>query len=266
MLGISVLGIGAQELLRWTWYSQDEKVAWFRYQLNAQEQDGWTVVDSTVTSVAIETDYVVDEAANKVATLYVQGSYDGVNWSVSGRATYIKERFEPTFTIKTTLSPYTLALYRFYNGYNTASTRTKTNSVYGFNAALELDFTLQSWLRLYPELAYSLILKSDTIIPGQQAVQYLKAGVGVDFTFTTNKTTLYAGAFAGAMAHINNKKVSLTPYFGARLGYEFNLNGHWVIGAQSRVTFALFSGRSQSLMDSMTVLIDPVGITVSYRL
>ena len=90
MLGISVLGIGAQELLRWTWYSQDEKVAWFRYQLNAQEQDGWTVVDSTVTSVAIETDYVVDEDANKVATLYVQGSYDGVNWSVSGRATYIK--------------------------------------------------------------------------------------------------------------------------------------------------------------------------------
>ena len=169
-------------------------------------------------------------------------------------------------SLRVGISPYSLALYRFYNGYNTTSTRTKTNSVYGFASSLEFDMPLSSWLSFYPELGCDLIIKKDTVIPGARLVQYYRAGAGVDFTFDiTDNSSIYTGLFGGAMVHINNKKASLTPYFGARLGYDYSFNEHFSLGAVSRASFALFIGRSSKLMDSMTILIDPVSVTLTYR-
>ena len=123
-----------------------------------------------------------------------------------------------------------------------------------------------SWLSIYPELGSDIIVKKDTVIPGARLVHYFKAGAGVDFTFSiTESNTLYSGLFGGAMVHINNRKASLTPYFGARFGYDYSFSGHFSLGAVSRVSFALFAGRSERLMDSMTILIDPVSVTLTYR-
>ncbi len=363
ILGISVLGLGAEEAVRWTWNSQDGKISWFRYQLNAQEEDGWTVVDASVTSVVLPVQDMVQSLPQSVAedsvagegnaaqdvvlTLYVQSSYDGVLWSQSGCSTYVLKRgasvqseqsqqnqsaqptegstenltasnskttetgvesdtstsatstieapFYPEFSARLAVGPYSVALYRFFNGYETASSKTKTDSKYACSVTAEFDFDILSWLRLYPEVGYSFVVKESTVIPGQRNVHYIKAGAGVDFTLraasstasatanatanasavnanTTNtsknntSTSVYLGILGGVMGHINNNKASITPYFGARTGLDFKVSQHLYIGTMTRVTFALFVGRTQNLMNSMTVLVDPLSITLTYKI
>ncbi len=68
--------------IQWTWSTSDENVKYFRYQLNNEDDNNWTVVDSTITSVSLET--------TNNSTLYVQASYDGINWSESSSAIYEK--------------------------------------------------------------------------------------------------------------------------------------------------------------------------------
>ena len=216
-------------------------------------------MDSSVTSVIlpIEEDSI----------LYVQSSYDGINWSKSGSKAYSINENSRSLSLRASVSPYSLAMYRFYNGYNTASTRTKTQSVYGFAASVELDIPLTTNLSIYPSLCYNIVSKEHTVIPSAKLVQYFKTGVGVDFTFNiTEKSSIYTGAFGGAMLHLNNKKASISAYIGARLGYDYNLSDHFSIGALSRASFAFFPGRTEVLMDSVTILIDPVSITLTYKL
>lgn len=68
--------------VQWTWSSSDENVKYFRYQLNGEDDNNWTVVDSSITSVFLET--------KDKDSIYVQASYDGINWSVSSSETYIE--------------------------------------------------------------------------------------------------------------------------------------------------------------------------------
>ena len=301
---VSGLALHAETSLRWSWYTQNEEISFFRYQEGGEEDDGWTVVDSSVTSVILP--------LTESSALYVQASTDGINWSPSGYASYTPSESseatetaenslpvtepaedtapaapesaeltsEPSAAEETVLSdgeekhnslrvgitPYSIAFYRFYNGYNTTSTRTKTNSVYGFSSSVEFNMPLSSWLSIYPELSCDIIVKKDTIIPGARNVYYIKAGIGFDYTHTFNtRYTLYTGLFGGAIAHINNSKASITPYFGARLGFEYALGEHFSLGAVSRVSLALFSARSEQLMDSLTILVNPVSVTLTYR-
>ena len=65
----------------WQWDGGDDGIAFYRYQLDATAEDGWTVVDKSVTSFeATSLDPYVDH------TLYVESSYDGVNWSDTASA------------------------------------------------------------------------------------------------------------------------------------------------------------------------------------
>lgn len=69
--------------ITWEWDRTDEQVEAFRYQLNDQDPEKWTVVDSTVTSFTIGP---VPDSDPQV--LYVQQSFDGTLWSESGFLTY----------------------------------------------------------------------------------------------------------------------------------------------------------------------------------
>ena len=62
---------------KWTWSTSDEKVNFFRYQLENQDDNNWTVVDKNQTQVSY------DDMDSSVHTLYVQMSYDGENWGPS---------------------------------------------------------------------------------------------------------------------------------------------------------------------------------------
>jgi len=61
----------------WSWSTTDDKVNFFRYQLDNQEDTDWVVVDKTQTQVTF------DDMDASVHTLYVQMSYDGENWGPS---------------------------------------------------------------------------------------------------------------------------------------------------------------------------------------
>ena len=75
ILLVSGLALHAETSLRWSWYTQDEEISFFRYQEGGEDDDGWTVIDSSVTSVILP--------LTESSTLYVQASTDGINWSPS---------------------------------------------------------------------------------------------------------------------------------------------------------------------------------------
>ncbi len=65
----------------WKWSHDDQNVSYYRYQLNNESEEGWTVVPNTVLSYdATELD------PYQSYTLYLQCSYDGENWSESAVA------------------------------------------------------------------------------------------------------------------------------------------------------------------------------------
>lgn len=62
----------------WQWILNDPDVTAYRYQLNGEEDGNWIVVDGTTSSfTATGLDPYLDY------TLYLQASYDGINWSES---------------------------------------------------------------------------------------------------------------------------------------------------------------------------------------
>jgi hypothetical protein len=65
-------------VVTWEWMLEDPMVTSFRYQVDGEETSAWTVVDSSVTT------YTVKGLDGSIAhTLYLQQSYDGVNFSAS---------------------------------------------------------------------------------------------------------------------------------------------------------------------------------------
>lgn len=65
-------------VVTWEWLLEDPMVTTFRYQVNGEDDDKWTVVDSSVTSY---TERGLD--GTLAHTLYLQQSYDGIHFSGS---------------------------------------------------------------------------------------------------------------------------------------------------------------------------------------
>ena len=256
MLVLSAGLLSAEESVRFMWHSQDEAVRWYRWQEGSEDEGKWTVVDSSVTTVTLP--------SLGSTVFYVQASYDGVNWSSSGSTEYKAEKTGERFSLRFSISPYTLALYRFYNGYGTSSSKTRTSSVYGAGAGVEFSLPLLSWLSIFSELGCDFVLKKETVIPGARSVYYPQTGIGLDFTHTiTEGSDVFAGLCAGVMGHINGNRANITPYFAVRMGFEYALSDDIALGASSRAEFALLKSK-QSIMDSMTLLIEPVVLTLTY--
>ena len=61
----------------WTWYENDPDVMFYRYQVDAQDDGGWTVVGKDVNEITLLLD------VSQIHSLYLQQSYDGELWSPS---------------------------------------------------------------------------------------------------------------------------------------------------------------------------------------
>lgn len=82
LLSISMLFAAQEMSVTWEWLLDDPEVNYYRYQLNGTDEDGWTVVSGdTATYLAEGLDPYQDY------TLYLERSYDGVNWSETASAT-----------------------------------------------------------------------------------------------------------------------------------------------------------------------------------
>ena len=78
VLLISVFALCASEAdVTWVWFENDPNVQYYRYQIDGEDDDSWTIVDFLVNEVTVTLDVSVPH------TLYLQQSYDGVSWSES---------------------------------------------------------------------------------------------------------------------------------------------------------------------------------------
>ena len=86
LLAVFLVGLvpltAAEMTVSWEWLLDDPDVTAYRYQLDGEDPDNWTVVSADTNKYEVAgldpyQDY----------TLYVQRSYDGINWSESGVST-----------------------------------------------------------------------------------------------------------------------------------------------------------------------------------
>ncbi len=81
ILGLSSLS-AAGMTVTWEWLLDDADVTAYRYQLDGEDENGWSVVGGDVNTYKATG---LDPA--KEYTLYLQRSYDGENWSPSAQST-----------------------------------------------------------------------------------------------------------------------------------------------------------------------------------
>lgn len=83
MLLAAAAVFAAQEMsVTWEWLLDDPEVNYHRYQLDGMDENNWTVVPGDVSV------YVAEGLdPYKSYTLYLQRSYDGINWSETAEAT-----------------------------------------------------------------------------------------------------------------------------------------------------------------------------------
>ncbi len=79
---LPVMAFATDVVITWEWMLDDPQVTGFRYQLDGEDPDNWTVVDGMTSSCVIE-----HLDGSKEYTLYLQQTYDGVNWSPSAMST-----------------------------------------------------------------------------------------------------------------------------------------------------------------------------------
>ncbi len=242
-------------------WTNDEGYSYFRYQRDEEKEDGWTVVDGSTLSVILP----YHEGQNRY---FVQSSFDSTIWSDSAVTTYNyeKEPVDIPLSLRLNIAPYSSAVYFFYEGHYIDKARTLMGTIYGVSTSIELDWTPFSFMRIYPEFGYAYEMKIQTVIPKQQDMQYIKGGAGIDFLLgVSEKSDIYLGGLGGALMHINNKKYNITPYFGARLGLDTKITDNLTLGAFARVTAAFLPVEDDTLYSSLTLLIDPLSLTLSWN-
>ena len=79
---LSVPLAAAEMSVRWEWALDDPDVTMYRYQIGGEDPDGWTVLPQDTDSLEIS-----GLDADSEYTLYLQRSYDGINWSPSATST-----------------------------------------------------------------------------------------------------------------------------------------------------------------------------------
>ncbi|MBO8436457.1 MAG: hypothetical protein IAA97_05720, partial [Spirochaetes bacterium] len=79
---ISVPLSAVEMTVTWEWALTDPDVTAYRYQLNGEDPDGWTVLSGDSSSLTLS-----GLEAEKEYTLYLQSSYDGEHWSESATST-----------------------------------------------------------------------------------------------------------------------------------------------------------------------------------
>ena len=90
---ICVSSLFASNKIIWTWEENDPKVAWYRYQINQMDESetAWTYLENIPSKryVMIKADSSITEYV-----LYIQASYDGINWSESARSIVSTDAFQ----------------------------------------------------------------------------------------------------------------------------------------------------------------------------
>ncbi len=207
--------------IKWSWVTDDADVRYYRWQSGGEDDDAWTVVDSTVTSVVLP-------VGEEGGTLSVQASYDGVNWSESARETYSPpagkeegtDRSARRWELSFTLVPYS-GQHVWYSGGRTPDER---SSRYGAGGGVGLSYNLGGRLSLgtslawqwhdyadfhsYSDLKLSLFMRYKVLESKSRIFRtYLSHSVGADFVLRDDGDK-YAYALLGIIGIQEEMRVS----------------------------------------------------------
>ena len=180
LLATVILPLSAKKLMvvSWQWQLSDPDVTEYRYQLNSENEDGWTVVDAKTSSYTADgldpySDY----------TLYLQCSYDGVNWSLSASSTAyalleVAEVVEEAAAPVEESADFTLFGVNFHNTYS-GTTFTSSIDKKGFVTTDDILGFIEWVNGEYPELVDTV--KVESITDGKMVLT-----VPADLDFETN--------------------------------------------------------------------------------
>ncbi len=119
--------------IKWSWRTESPEANYYRYQLNGEKEDSWTVVESTVTSIILP-------ATEGINRLYLEASYDGIRWSDTAVGTYLQEKsYTPKrFELSLKAAPYAFqdATYTIQNDPELRTTSYGNMSGLGFSSNL----------------------------------------------------------------------------------------------------------------------------------
>lgn len=188
LLFLFVLFSASANKIEWSWKTASPYTLFYRYQLNGEGEEGWTVVGKDETSVILP----VKEKEN---TFFIQASNDGKVWSESAIETYSvesdteKEKYELSFL----LSPYTFQKVTYsekrspqsrttcYGNLFGVSFTCGSNDIWGLTVGVSSSWHRYSDFHDYRDLKGDLkvrgkILESDNL----QYRMYFLLGIGAD--------------------------------------------------------------------------------------
>ena len=211
-----------------------------------------------------------DLDSSRINRFYIQSSHDGLSWSDSfvetwGEDEEIEEQKKVShFGMRAALSPYSIDIFDFYNGHDIEGAKFLTMTNYA--TAVDTEFFWKTpWpLSLHVDAGYTFALKTETILPKAIDVHYVRLGGGIDGVAANDKLSIMFGVFGGELITFNANRWNPGSYLGGRILLEFNLSDNLLLGCESRVA-ASYQKATDPLLSSITWLVDPLALTVTYR-
>ncbi len=117
---------------------EDEEIKHIRYQLDSLSDDGWTTIEA-------ETKEIKLPAHDGLNTLYLEASYDNINWSEPSAGSYTYKNYE-TRKYLVTLNAVPYGIQRI--GYREGHTPGNRFSSYGGGCGVELRYNFDSLFSL----------------------------------------------------------------------------------------------------------------------
>lgn len=276
----------------WNWSAEDPDVIAYRYQLNGEDPDGWTVVSADVT------EYVYSiEDPTKDNILYLQSSYDGENWSESAiSVTPAPEPVRPEVAVSVVEEAPAVAEIIAEEPVAASATEVKASvnksgrwfvtDRLGFNVSV-LSWASDSGTTLSPKARFAII---DKISAGYQFNDWFRLGLttGFAYQFTSYENTkgymyipltidtdfrfakvgsvdFWAQLSLGGYDRIVGNRYQLGPMGAFSLYAEYAVNDHFMVGAGTGVSvfFTIFKNTS-GLGSEILFEANPVYLTCTY--
>lgn len=268
----------------WSWTNDDPGITAYRYQLNSQDPDGWTVVGPEVTQYS----YAIEDPSQDI-TLYVQASYDGVNWS--GSSETVAPAPEPAAKEEITVEETpevdeitaeesaaksvnkssrwyvsnTFGLNVLAGSWNKqsagslASTTLAQNSRIGIVDKVTAGYQFNDWFRLSFSAGFAYQFSKNLSSNGYI---YLPFTVNTDFRVANfGSLDIWTQISVGMYDRIFGKKFQLGPMAGLGIYAEYAINDNFFIGGGISTNFFMtfYKGGTEFLWE-----VTPVYLSCTY--
>ena len=147
-------------------------------------------------------------------------------------------------SVRLSLSPYSLAIFDFYNGHHLPSASYLGLSRYGFGGDIDLGYTVGDRVRISVGGGYSLVEKKNTIIPDNCEFLSTYCSVRVfNSGFDNNNVTIKNSTLTGA-----SKAFWVHNYIG-----DLSSEAHPDEAIKARLVFDIFGNNNTFAVESTTV-------------